>query len=103
MGYSVARWEADTFVVDTARDILARYVGVYDVAMLGVWTVSLDGDELKIEMGDGGGKQGVIPHSDTVFGYPPIGGPVQFTTDAKGQVTGFVVTVVEGDIPAKKR
>ena len=86
-----------------SRDILARYVGVYDVAMLGVWTVSLDGDDLKIEMGDGGGKQGVIPHSDTVFGYPPIGGPVQFTTDAKGQVTGFVVTVVEGDIPAKKR
>jgi len=85
------------------RDVLARYVGVYDVAMLGVWTVSLDGDELQIEMGNGGGKQAVIPQSDTVFNYPPIGGPVQFTTDTKGQVTGFVVTVVEGDIPAKKR
>lgn len=85
------------------REILTRYVGVYDVAMLGVWTVSLDGDELKIEMGDGGGKQGVIPHSDTVFGYPAIGGPVRFVSDDKGQVTGFVLTVVEGDIPAKKR
>lgn len=48
-----------------SREILSRYVGVYDVAVLGVWTVSLDGDELKIEMGDGGGKRGVIPHSDT--------------------------------------
>jgi hypothetical protein len=86
-----------------SRDILSRYVGTYDVTMLGVWTVSLDGDELKIEMGDGGGKQAVIPHSDTVFGYPPIGGPVRFVTDAKGQVTGFVLTIVEGDIPAKKR
>jgi hypothetical protein len=85
------------------RAILSRYVGVYDVAMLGVWTVSLDGDELKIEMADGGGKQGVIPHSDTVFGYPPIGGPVRFVFDDMGHVTGFVVTVVEGDIPAKKR
>jgi len=86
-----------------AKEILSRYVGTYDVEMLGVWTVSLEGDELKIEMGDGGGKQAVIPQSDTVFGYPPIGGPVRFVSDAKGQVTGFVVTVVEGDIPAKKR
>jgi hypothetical protein len=85
------------------REVLARYVGTYDVEMLGVWTVSLDGDDLKIEMADGGGKQPVIPHSDTVFGYPPIGGPVRFVTDTKGQVTGFVVTIVEGDIPAKKR
>ncbi len=85
------------------RDVLARYVGIYDVPMLGVWTVSLDGDELKIEMSDGGGKQGVIPHSDTVFGYPPLGGPVRFVSDEKGQVTGLIVTVVEGDIPGKKR
>jgi hypothetical protein len=86
-----------------SRDVLSRYVGVYDVELLGMWTVTLDGDELKIEMGDGGGKQAVIPQSDTVFAYPPIGGPVRFVSDAKGEVTGFVVTVVEGDIPAKKR
>ena len=86
-----------------SRDVLSRYVGIYDVPMLGVWTVSLDDDELKIEMADGGGKQAVIPHSDTVFIYPPVGGPVRFISDAQGQVTGFVVTIVEGDIPAKKR
>jgi hypothetical protein len=86
-----------------SRDVLSRYVGIYDVPMLGVWTVLLDGDELKIEMADGGGKQAVIPHSDTVFIYPPVGGPVRFISDAQGQVTGFVVTIVEGDIPAKKR
>ena len=57
-----------------ARDILARYAGIYDVPMLGEWTVSLDGDDLKIEMADGGGKQAVIAQSDTVFVYPPIGG-----------------------------
>ena len=67
-----------------SRDILSRYVGIYDVPMLGVWTVSLDGDELKIEMADGGGKQAVIAQSDTVFIYPPIGGPVQFISDAQG-------------------
>jgi hypothetical protein len=86
-----------------SRDILSRYVGIYDVPMLGVWTVSLDGDELKIEMGDGGGKQPVIPQSDTVFVYPPVGGPVRFVSDAQGKVTGFVLTIVEGDLPATKR
>ena len=86
-----------------SREILSRYVGIYDVPMLGAWTVSLDGDELKIEMGDGGGKQGVIARSDTVFVYPPVGGPVQFVTDGNGQVTGLVLTIVEGDIPGKKR
>ncbi|HET9569461.1 MAG TPA: DUF3471 domain-containing protein [Vicinamibacterales bacterium] len=86
-----------------SRDVLSRYVGIYDVPMLGVWTVSLDGDELKIEMADGGGKQAVISHSDTVFIYPPVGGPVRFISDAQGQVTGLVVTIVEGDIPARKR
>ena len=86
-----------------SRDILSRYVGIYDVPMLGVWTVSLDGGELKIEMADGGGKQAVIAQSDTVFIYPPIGGPVQFISDAQGKVSGLVVTIVEGDIPARKR
>jgi hypothetical protein len=38
-----------------------------------------------------------------VFHFPPIGGPVRFTSDEKGQVTGFVLTIVEGDLPAKKR
>jgi hypothetical protein len=68
-----------------------------------VWTVSLEGDDLKIEMSDGGGKQAVIAQSDTVFGYPAIGGAVRFVSDAQGQATGFVVTIVEGDIPARKR
>ena len=74
-----------------SRDVLSRYVGIYDVPMLGVWTVSLDGDELKIEMADGGGKQAVISHSDTVFIYPPVGGPVRFISDAQGQVTHVLV------------
>lgn len=86
-----------------ARDILARYAGTYEVEMLGAWTVSVDGDELKIEMSDGGGKQAVVAQSDTVFGFPPIGGTLRFVTDAKGAATGFVVTIVEGDIKATRK
>lgn len=86
-----------------AREILARYAGTYEVEMLGVWTLSLDGDDLKIEMADGGGKQAVIAKSDTVFAFPPLGGTVRFVTDAKGVATGFVLTVVEGDINATRK
>jgi hypothetical protein len=71
--------------------------------MLGLWTVSLDGDDLKIEMADGGGKQAVVAQSDTAFLFPPIGGSVRFVTDAKGAATGFVLTIVEGDLKATRK
>jgi len=86
-----------------APELLARYAGTYEVPMLGVWTISPAGDELTIEMSDGGGKQAAFAQSDTVFVYPAIGGTVRFVSDAKGQVTGFVLTIVEGDIPASKK
>lgn len=54
-------------------------------------------------MASGGGKQAVVAQSDTVFLYPPIGGTVRFESDGKGPATGFVVTIVEGDIPATRK
>ena len=86
-----------------AREILSRYAGTYDVPMLGEWIVSVEGDELKIQMASGGGKQAVVAQSDTVFLYPPIGGTVRFEGDGKGPATGLVVTIVEGDIPATRK
>jgi len=86
-----------------AREILSLYAGTYDVPMLGDWIVSVEGDELKIQMASGGGKQAVVAQSDTVFLYPPIGGTVRFEGDGKGPATGLVVTIVEGDIPATRK
>ena len=86
-----------------SRDILARYVGVYDVAMLGVWTVSLDGDDSRFEMGDGGGKQGVIASFRHGIWLSADWWTCPVQNRCEGSGTGFVVTVVEGDIPAKKR
>src|SRR4029078_7066576 len=42
------------------REVLSHYVGVYEVEMLGTWIVSLNGDDLQIEMANGGGKQTVL-------------------------------------------
>ena len=86
-----------------SREVLSRYVGVYEIEMLGTWTVSLDGDDLTIEMANGGGRQSAAPVSDTLFSFPPIGGAVRFVTDGKGPATGLVLTIVEGDIPGTRK
>ena len=85
------------------RSVLASYAGVYDVGPLGNWTVSLDGDDLKIELSDGGGKQTVHPQSDTLFLFPSTGGTVRFVKDDKGATTHFFLTIVEGDFKAMKK
>ena len=86
-----------------SRAVLAQYAGAYEVEMLGTWTVSVEGDELKIEMADGGGKQSTIAQSDTVFMFPPVGGSIRFVTNGQGQATHFFVTIVEGDIKATRK
>jgi hypothetical protein len=40
--------------------VLARYAGNYEVEMLGTWTVSVEGDELNLEIEGGGGRQSTI-------------------------------------------
>jgi len=92
--------------LDEALSIIFTFpllVAIISGPMLGEWIVSVEGDELKIQMDSGGGKQAVVAQSDTVFLYPPIGGTVRFEGDGKGAATGFVVTIVEGDIPATRK
>jgi hypothetical protein len=87
-----------------SRDVLARYVGVYDVAMLGMsMTVSLNGDELQIELSNGGGKQAMFAQTDTRFSFPSTGGTVTFVTDGKGPANELLLTIVEGDIKGVRK
>ena len=34
--------------------------------------------------------------------FPPLGGTLTFVTDAKVMATDLILTIVEGDMPAKK-
>jgi hypothetical protein len=86
-----------------SREVLSRYVGVYEVEMLGTWTVLLNGDELQIELGNGGGKQTVHPVSDTLFSFPSTGGTVKFVTDGKSPAKELVLTIVEGDLKGTRK
>jgi hypothetical protein len=45
----------------------------------------------------------VIAQTDTAFVFPSVGGTVTFGRDAKGVVTHFLLTIVEGDCtPVRK-
>ena len=65
--------------------------------------VSLDGDDLKIELGNGGGKQSVVAQSDALFSFPTTGGTVRFVTDGSGPAGALVLTIVEGDFKGMRK
>jgi hypothetical protein len=101
---------ADEKRVVVSRDVLATYVGVYDVTdsrapIVGrarqVFTVTLDGDQLLLDMG-GKGKIPMIPLSQTSFS-PRLLGTYEFVKDANGQVTHMLVHSAEEVLTARKR
>ena len=58
-----------------SRDILSRYVGIYDVPMLGEWIVSVEGDELKIQMASGEGSRRSSHSPTRCFSIRRLAGP----------------------------
>jgi hypothetical protein len=92
------------------RAVLATYVGVYDVTdsrspIVGrprqVFTVSLDGDQLLLDMG-GKGKIPMIPLSQTSFS-PRLLGTYEFVKDQSGRVTHMLVHSAEEVLTATRR
>jgi len=83
--------------------VLAQYTGSYELGPLGTWTVSVVGDQLAIELADGGGKQLVFPQSEAAFAFPSVGGTVTFVRESNGAVNSFRLTIVEGDFVAVRK
>jgi hypothetical protein len=92
------------------RDVLATYVGVYEVTnsrspIVGrprqVFTVTLDGDQLFLDMG-GKGKIPMIPLSQTSFS-PRLLGTYEFVKDSDGRVTHMLVHSAEEVLTAQRR
>ena len=89
---------------------LATYVGVYDVTdsrspIVGrprqVFTVTLDGDSLFLDMG-GKGRIPMIPLSQTSFS-PRLLGTYEFVKDGSGRVTHMLVHSAEEVLTATRR
>jgi len=95
--------------VKVAPEILARYVGTYEVEPNAptpnvggrVLNVTLSGGELLLDMG-GKGKLPLIPLSETSFS-PRLGGTYEFVTDDKGVVTHLLVHSAEEGVKAVRR
>jgi len=92
------------------RATLAAYAGVYDVTdsrapIVGrprqVFTVSLDGDSLVLDMG-GKGKIPMVPLSQTSFS-PRLLGTYEFVKDGNGRVTHMLVHSAEEVLTAVRR
>jgi len=98
--------------VTVAPDVLASYVGVYQVTATSrspqlaggaatVFTVTLDEGQLLIDL-RGKGKVPMIPLSQTMFS-PRLLGTYEFIKDANGRVTQMLVHSAEEVLTAVRR
>ena len=87
--------------VRVSRDVLSQYVGTYDSSESSAKVlVTLEEDRLMIDPG-GMGKIPLIAMSGNSFSME--GNIVEFTKDAKGEVTKIVQHWTEGDRTASRR
>jgi len=94
--------------VTVSREILSKYVGVYEtVSTTGTamsartFTITLSGDQLMIEIG-GNGKMPLIPLSETTFS-PRLLGTYEFVKDNQGAFTRMIAYSTEGDVVAVRK
>ncbi|HEU5257149.1 MAG TPA: hypothetical protein VFU28_14250 [Vicinamibacterales bacterium] len=101
--WSGTRSDAASKAVSIARDVLARYVGVYSGLYQGnkrTVQVELSGDQLMAKItgaddGDGGGNtRALVPVSPTLFEGVGLG--YQFVVDDKGMATAVVEIHISG-------
>ena len=99
--------------VKVAPEILAKYSGIYQPvdhegkpvdkdgkpvaggAKPEKFVVTVEGDQLMLEIASGGGKIPLTAESDTRFSV--VGQPVDFVSNQQGKVTHLVLHIVEGD------
>jgi len=90
------------------REILSKYVGVYEtVSTTGTamtartFTITIAGDQLMIEIG-GNGKIPMVPLSETTFS-PRLLGTYEFVRDERGMFTRMIAYSTEGDVVAVRK
>jgi hypothetical protein len=94
--------------VSVPREMLARYVGLYEtVSTTGTamsartFNITLSGDQLMIEIG-GNGKIPLVPLSETSFS-PRLLGTYEFVKNDQGVFDRMVAYSTEGDVYAIRR
>ena len=88
--------------VKVSGTILTKYAGAYKAGPLGILRVTVEGEQLSVELPGGGGRHPMIAKSDEDFFLPALGAWLRFVRNADGDVTSLRVTSVEGDMPAPR-
>jgi hypothetical protein len=88
--------------IKVSPKVLSQYVGTYHAGPLGKIRVSTDGDQLAIELPGGNGRHPAFARSDNDFLVPALGGSLTFLKDKSNAVTHVRLTIVEGDIDARR-
>jgi hypothetical protein len=78
--------------------VLAGYVGIYKVAPSGLFTVTLDGDQLFAQL-TGQGSYPIYPQSSTEFFYRIVNAQLTFTPDASGVATSVILHQNGANVP----
>jgi hypothetical protein len=94
--------------VTVAPEILAKYVGVYEVKPpVGsplTYTITLSGDRLMVKSPVGGGRFVLAAESETVFlAFFAFPAEIEFVKDAQGIVTHLVILSDEGQPKALRK
>jgi hypothetical protein len=91
----------DRAVIEVDPSIYDAYVGQYEVPMLGVITITREGNRLFLQP-SGESKEELIPKSATQFSVPSIGTEVVFVRDEKGKVTQVIIRHGGQEMQGKK-
>jgi CubicO group peptidase (beta-lactamase class C family) len=76
--------------IDVAPEVLAKYVGVYDMGSGQTFTIALEGSGLTAQP-PGGNKLPMLAESETMFFFRDMNVRVEFIKDSTGAVTEMVI------------
>jgi len=87
--------------ISLSADVLAKYVGNYQLAPNFAIAITLSGDQLS-EQATGQAAFPIFPDSKTEFFLKVVDAKISFEEDSAGKVTGFVFHQGGHDLPGKK-
>jgi CubicO group peptidase (beta-lactamase class C family) len=94
---------SDLKEVHVSRDILAKYVGTYQLAPNFNIVISLEGDQL-IAQGTGQPRYPLYAESETRFFVKDLEAPeIEFTRDQKGEATSLTIHQGGHDMPGPRK
>jgi CubicO group peptidase (beta-lactamase class C family) len=88
--------------ITVASAVLAKYVGIYQLAPTFSITVTLEGNQL-ITQATGQGKVPIFPESETMFFAKVVDAEIEFVQNEKGEATAMILHQGGQDIKGERK